>query len=240
MSYTEADYLQEVADSEYKYGFVTDIDADTAPKGLSEETVRFISAKKNEPAVDARVAPESVSPLPETPRRWYAGLPAVGPPRVRAAGLPGHLLLLGAQAAGQARQPRRGRPEAPRHVRAPRHPAHRAEAPRRRRLRRGDGLGLRGEHVPRGALPRGRHLLLVWRGRAGAPRARPEVPRQRRPLHRQLLRGPQRGRVLGRLVCLHPGGRALPDGALHLLPHQRGGHGAVRAHAHHRREGQLT
>src|SRR6187549_1133602 len=34
---------------EYKYGFVTDIDSDVAPKGLSEDTVRLISAKKNEP-----------------------------------------------------------------------------------------------------------------------------------------------------------------------------------------------
>ncbi len=33
----------------YKYGFVTDIEADTAPKGLSEDIVRFISAKKGEP-----------------------------------------------------------------------------------------------------------------------------------------------------------------------------------------------
>jgi len=33
----------------YKYGFVTDIETETAPKGLSEETVRYISAKKNEP-----------------------------------------------------------------------------------------------------------------------------------------------------------------------------------------------
>jgi Fe-S cluster assembly protein SufB len=33
----------------YKYGFVTDIEADTAPPGLSEGTVRFISAKKGEP-----------------------------------------------------------------------------------------------------------------------------------------------------------------------------------------------
>src|SRR6516164_7300243 len=33
----------------YKYGFVTDIEMERAPKGLSEETVRFISAKKNEP-----------------------------------------------------------------------------------------------------------------------------------------------------------------------------------------------
>ena len=34
---------------EYKYGFVTDIESDTIPKGLSEDTVRLISAKKNEP-----------------------------------------------------------------------------------------------------------------------------------------------------------------------------------------------
>ncbi|MGF1592116.1 MAG: Fe-S cluster assembly protein SufB [Kiloniellaceae bacterium] len=33
----------------YKYGFVTDIESDTAPKGLSEDIVRFISAKKDEP-----------------------------------------------------------------------------------------------------------------------------------------------------------------------------------------------
>ena len=44
------DILQEVTSKEYAYGFVTDIESDKAPKGLSEDTVRFISAKKNEPA----------------------------------------------------------------------------------------------------------------------------------------------------------------------------------------------
>jgi Fe-S cluster assembly protein SufB len=34
---------------QYKYGFVTDIESDKAPKGLSEDIVRFISAKKEEP-----------------------------------------------------------------------------------------------------------------------------------------------------------------------------------------------
>jgi Fe-S cluster assembly protein SufB len=34
---------------QYKYGFVTDVESEKAPKGLSEDTVRFISAKKNEP-----------------------------------------------------------------------------------------------------------------------------------------------------------------------------------------------
>ena len=46
----EAEALQEFADQKYKYGFVTDIESDFAPKGLSEEIVRFISKKKNEPA----------------------------------------------------------------------------------------------------------------------------------------------------------------------------------------------
>ncbi len=39
----------ERATGKYKYGFVTEIESDKAPKGLSEETIRFISAKKEEP-----------------------------------------------------------------------------------------------------------------------------------------------------------------------------------------------
>lgn len=33
----------------YQYGFVTDVESDKAPKGLNEDIVRYISAKKNEP-----------------------------------------------------------------------------------------------------------------------------------------------------------------------------------------------
>lgn len=45
----ETDIIHEVTTQEYKYGFVTDIESDNAPKGLNEDIVRFISAKKNEP-----------------------------------------------------------------------------------------------------------------------------------------------------------------------------------------------
>ena len=38
-----------LAQSEYKYGFVTDIEEEVAPRGLTENTIRWISAKKNEP-----------------------------------------------------------------------------------------------------------------------------------------------------------------------------------------------
>jgi len=41
--------VRTLADDKYKYGFVTDIESDVAPKGLNEDTVRFISAKKEEP-----------------------------------------------------------------------------------------------------------------------------------------------------------------------------------------------
>jgi Fe-S cluster assembly protein SufB len=41
--------LEQKINTDYKYGFVTDIDADNAPKGLNENIIRFISAKKNEP-----------------------------------------------------------------------------------------------------------------------------------------------------------------------------------------------
>ncbi|MBA3553567.1 MAG: Fe-S cluster assembly protein SufB [Gemmatimonadales bacterium] len=41
--------VETLVNREYKYGFVTDIESDVAPKGLSEDIVRFISAKKREP-----------------------------------------------------------------------------------------------------------------------------------------------------------------------------------------------
>src|SRR5688500_2685935 len=46
---TETEELQNLADREYRWGFVTDIESESAPPGLSEDTVRFISKKKNEP-----------------------------------------------------------------------------------------------------------------------------------------------------------------------------------------------
>ncbi len=42
--------VQEIASREYPYGFVTDLEADTAPRGLNEDVIQMISAKKNEPS----------------------------------------------------------------------------------------------------------------------------------------------------------------------------------------------
>ena len=43
------DTIEEFASKEYKYGFVSEIESDTIPIGLSEEVIRMISSKKNEP-----------------------------------------------------------------------------------------------------------------------------------------------------------------------------------------------
>jgi Fe-S cluster assembly protein SufB len=43
------DTIKDLTSQEYRYGFITDIEADTLPAGLNEDTIRLISAKKNEP-----------------------------------------------------------------------------------------------------------------------------------------------------------------------------------------------
>ena len=52
--------LNEVTQSEYKYGFVTDIEMEMAPKGLNEDIVRYISAKKNEPWIRRKIELQSL------------------------------------------------------------------------------------------------------------------------------------------------------------------------------------
>jgi Fe-S cluster assembly protein SufB len=46
---TDDQLLEHYSEKEYEWGFVSDVESETLPPGLSEETVRFISAKKNEP-----------------------------------------------------------------------------------------------------------------------------------------------------------------------------------------------
>src|SRR6185312_16517181 len=50
--------FDELVSREYQHGFVTDLEADTLPRGLSEDVIRLISAKKTEPAfmLDWRLA----------------------------------------------------------------------------------------------------------------------------------------------------------------------------------------
>src|SRR5437867_5388729 len=46
---TSTKTIQDLTEKEYQYGFVTDVEADTLPRGLNEDIVRIISTKKREP-----------------------------------------------------------------------------------------------------------------------------------------------------------------------------------------------
>src|SRR3954452_841937 len=46
---TNLDTIRVLAQQEYKWGFITDIEEERIPKGLSEDVIRLISTKKNEP-----------------------------------------------------------------------------------------------------------------------------------------------------------------------------------------------
>ena len=52
----EEKILEEVTGADYKYGFTTDIESDTIPKGLNEGVIRLISSKKEEPETKVAVA----------------------------------------------------------------------------------------------------------------------------------------------------------------------------------------
>ena len=84
----------------YKYGFVTDIEMEMAPRGLSEDTVRYISAKKGEPdwMLEWRLGAFKRW-LPMKEPKWAAGA-------LSADRLSGRLLLCGAQEHAAEAEPR--------------------------------------------------------------------------------------------------------------------------------------
>ena len=160
----------------YQHGFVTDMEQDFAPKGLNADIVRFISAKKNEPELDAGVAPRRLRALAGDGR---AGM-GQGP--LPAHRLPGQLLLRRAQA------PRRAQRASTRSIRTSWRPtrswasrcANRKcwRASRARRATpwtRCSTACQRGHHVQEGTGPGRRDLLLDERGDPRAPRAGPAV-----------------------------------------------------------------
>ncbi len=207
--------VRRFASQEYQYGFSTDLDTDIVPRGLSEDVIRLISAKKGEPEwlVEWRLRAYRHWLTLEEPR-WqnvhygpidYQDIIYYAAPKPKA-----ELASLD---------------EVDPEVRAMfdklGHLPRRAGAAERRGDRRRRRLGVGGDDLQGEARRGGRHLLLVLRGGAEPPRARAEIPRLGRALPGQLLRDPQLRGLHRRLVLLHPQGRALPDGAVHLLPHQR-------------------
>ena len=92
------DTVQSVTEGAYKWGFHTDIEMEFAPKGLNEDIVRFISAKKNEPEWLLQWRLKAFAHLAED------GGAALARGQVSADRLPGRLLLRRAEAEGRRRR----------------------------------------------------------------------------------------------------------------------------------------
>ena len=228
---TSTETIEQLASREYKYGFETELETDTFPPGLDEEVDSPAVGDQGRAGVAARVPAQVVSRLARDEGA------DVAQPEDRADRLPRDQLLLGAEEEAAAREHGRGRSRGPQDVREARDSARGAEAARRRGGRRGVRQRLGGDDVPRQAGGARHHLLLVLGSGEGPSRARQEVSRLGRAVHRQLLRHAQLGGLQRRLVRLRAEGRPLPDGAVDVLPHQRQEHRAVRAHADRRRRG---
>ena len=69
---TETIEIESLANQEYKWGFVSDIEADEAPMGLNEDIIRFISKKKEEPQwmLDSRLKAFKYWLTLEEPHEW--------------------------------------------------------------------------------------------------------------------------------------------------------------------------
>ena len=79
MAENEKNILENIGEQEYKYGFTTDIETETIGKGLSEEVVRLISAKKGEPEwmTERRVAAYRHWLTLEPPTRAHQTIPPI-------------------------------------------------------------------------------------------------------------------------------------------------------------------
>ena len=248
------DRVRKIDVDQYKYGFQTEIAMDKAPKGLSEDIIRFISAKKDEPSwmLEWRL---------EAYRRWltleeptwarvhypkidfqdlyYYAAPKSTPGPTSLSDVDPELL----EGLREARHSAQGTGNPRRRAEDRRVRSRGAQrqclqiGPRRRR--RGVRFRLRRHHLQEGAGAGRRHLLLDLGSHPRASGTGAEISRLGRADLRQFLRHAEFGRVHRRLVRLRAQGRALPDGAVDLFPHEREEHRPVRAHADHRRGGGL-
>ena len=196
VSLSQVDKIQKMLAKPYKAGFKTEIEADTIPKGLSEETVRLISAKRRSPSGCS----SSASRLPQVADDGRAGLERQPLPRHR---LPGGVLLQRAKVMEKKKSLDRWTPSFSRRSTssASRCPSRSASA-----TSPWTPCSIRCLSPP----PSGRISPRLASSSATSPRrsrstrSHQEAPGQRRPRRRQLLQRTQRRRLLRRLLLLHP------------------------------------
>ena len=226
--------IETFANQEYKWGFVTEIDSESIPRGLSEDVIRLISAKKNEPEF-----------LLEWRLKAYRQWLTMKEPKWANVHYPRSIIRT------SSTMPRR----------RPKRTAHRAwtrSIPELLRTYAKLGIPLREQELLAGVAvdavfdsvsvattfkEKLADMGIIFCSFSEAVQEHPELVQKYLgsvvPHFRQLLRRPELRGFQRRFVLLHSQGRALPDGAVHLLPHQCQGHRAVRAHPDHRRRRRL-
>ena len=230
MSQSETDIIRDIR-SDYGYGWHVD-DVSTiykAPKGLSHGLIDIDLRPQERAGLDAGVPAQEPRLLPR-PADAELGR---GPLRHR---LRQHPLLR--QADREAgRQVGRSPGRDPRHVGPARDPRGGEEVPRRRRR----AVRVRGRLPQAAGGPRAQGRDLPRHGlRAAASTRSSSASTSRRSSRRTTTSSPPSTRPSGRAARSSTCRRRLDrDAAPGLLPHQRGEHGPVRAHADHRRRGRV-
>ncbi len=217
---TALDTIEQFVNTEYKYGFVSDIDTESLPPGLNEDVVRAISAKKQRAGLHARVAAESLPALADD--EGAALGKRVLPPSITRPSV-------------ITRRPSpKPQPKSLDEVDPELLKTYQKLGIPLREQKRLAGVAVDAvfdsvsvattfrETWPNWASssvpsPRRCGNIRTW---SGAPGFGGAVPGQL--FCRAEFRGVQR-----RLLLLHPRGRALPDGAVHLFSDQCGQHGAI-------------
>ena len=167
-----AEQVRAVTEQKYKYGFFTDIESETAP-GLSEDIVRLISAKKNEPEwlLEWRLKAYRHWLTMEEPTWPNVHYPAIDYQDI--------IYYSAPKAKTTPKSLDEVDPELLSDFREARHPAGGAEDPGRRRRRCRVRQRVGGDHVQGEARRDGHHLLLVLRSGAEPSGPGAEVSRAR-------------------------------------------------------------
>ncbi len=220
------DRVRSIEVDAYKYGFISPIESDLAPKGLREDTVRFISQKKGEPEwlLDWRLEAFRRWQTMEEPKwarvnyppidyqnMYYFAAPKTTPAPRSLDEVDPELLRTYAKL---------GIPLVEQEILAG------VERPRVAVDAVFDSVSIATTFKAELAKGGG-HFLLLFGGGPKSPRPRSPLSRHGGAEQRQLLRHAQFGCVLRRFVRLRAAGCALSHGTIDLFPHQRAKYWAV-------------
>ncbi len=223
---TATSTIEELANREYKHGFFTEIESETVPRGLSEDVIRAISAKKNEPAfmLDWRLKAYRHWLTMEEPAWAYIRYPSIDYQDIIYYSAPKPKKQLSSM---------------------------NEVDPELRRTFEKLGISLDEQKRLSGVAvdavfdsvsvattfkAKLAELGIIFCSFSEAVQNHPELVRKYLgsvvPYNDNFFATLNSAVFSDGSFLLHPQGRALPDGTVHLFPHQRGGHRPVRANAH--------